>query len=116
VETRSLVEQLAECVWAPGNVLGAPLVIAVSAQGFDLGRCSQNMMLAAWNEGLTSCPNGIRDGERARELLGLGVDDSLGTVLGFGYPATGRTPDARSAEEWSRGANRKPLDEVAVRL
>lgn len=103
-------------MWAPGNVLGAPLVIAVSAQGFDLGRCSQNMMLAAWNEGVTSCPNGLRDGEKARELLGLGADDALGTVLGFGYPATARKPDARSAEEWSRGANRKPLDEVVVHL
>ena len=97
-------------------MLGASLVIAVSAQGFDLGRCSQNMMLAAWNEGVTSCPNGIRDGDRARELLGLGADDALGTVLSFCYPATGRKPDARSAEEWSRGANRKPLDEVVVRL
>ena len=116
VETRELVEQLAECVYAPANVLGARLVVAVTATGFDLGRCSQNMMLAAWNEGVTSCPNGIRDGDRARDLLGLAADDSVGTVLSFGYPESGRLPDTRTAEQWSRGARRKPLDEVVTRL
>jgi nitroreductase len=116
VETRGLVDQLAACVYAPTNVLGARLVVAIAATGFDLGRCAQNMMLAAWNEGVTSCPNGLRDGARARELLGLDADDPLGTVLAFGYPESGRRPDARTAEEWSRGARRKPLEEVVERL
>jgi nitroreductase len=116
VERRELVEALAECVYAPRNLLAAGLVVAMSAQGFDLGRCAQNMMLAAWNDGVTSTPNGIRERERARELLGLEPDDPLGTVLSFGYPARGRDPNARPAEEWSRGAGRKPLSEVVVRL
>jgi nitroreductase len=115
-ERRELVEQLADCVYARTNVLDAALVVAVTAQGFDLGRCAQNMMLAAWNEGVVSCPNGIRDGERARELLGLGADDALGTMLSFGYPARGRHPETRSAAEWSARANRKPLSELVERL
>jgi nitroreductase len=116
VERRELVEQLAECVYAPGNLLRAALVVAVSAQGFDLGRCAQNMMLAAWNDGVVSCPNGVRDGERARELLGLAPDDALGIVLSFAFPARGRDPETRPAEEWSRRANRKPLAELVERL
>ena len=28
---------------------------------FDVGRCAQNMMLAAWGDGVVSCPNGITD-------------------------------------------------------
>jgi len=116
VERRELVEQLAECVYAPRNLLGAALVVAVAAQGFDLGRCAQNMMLAAWNDRVASCPNGIRDGERARELLALAADDALGIVVSFGYPARGRDPESRPAEEWSRRANRKPFSEVVVRL
>jgi nitroreductase len=116
VERRELRERLAECVYAPGNVLTAAVVVAVSAQGFDLGRCAQNMMLAAWNDGVTSSPNGVRDGERAREVLGLAPDDPLGIVLSFGYPARGRNPESRPAEEWSRRANRKSLGEVVVRL
>jgi nitroreductase len=117
VERRELVEQLAECVYAPQNVLTAGLVVAVSAErGFDLGRCAQNMMLAAWNDGVVSCPNGVRDGERARELLGLEPDAALGIVLTFAFPARGRDPETRPAEEWSRRANRKPLAELVERL
>jgi nitroreductase len=116
LESRELVEQLAECVYAPPNVLGATLVIAIAAQGFDLGRCAQNMMLAAWNEGVVSCPNGLRDGDRAREVLGLGPDDPLGTVLSLGFPARARDPASRTAEEWSARANRKPPAEVVERL
>jgi hypothetical protein len=49
-----LVDQVAQTVYAPPNLLGAPLVIAivVSGQGpvaFDAGRAAQNTMLAAWN-------------------------------------------------------------------
>ena len=49
-------ETLAAAVFAPENVLGAALVIAIAgaASGFDIGRAAQNMMLAAWNEGVAS--------------------------------------------------------------
>src|SRR2546430_12766327 len=67
-------ETLAAAVFAPENVLGAALVIAIAgaATGFDIGRAAQNMMLAAWNEGVASCPNGQRDPE-AVERLGRGT-------------------------------------------
>ena len=116
VERRELVAELAECVYAPANVLGAPLVVAVLGQGFDLGRAAQNMMLAAWNDGVTSCPNGVRDHERAAELLELDGDERVGIVLTFGYPAHPRDPVSRGAAEWSARANRRPLSEVVVRL
>ncbi|HZT53786.1 MAG TPA: nitroreductase family protein, partial [Gaiellaceae bacterium] len=60
-------ERLAEAVYAPENLRGAALVVAVvgEASGFDAGRCAQNMMLAAWSEGVVSCPNGVRDPETA---------------------------------------------------
>ena len=103
-------ERLAELVYAPENVLGAALVVAIvgEASGFDAGRCAQNMMLAAWEAGVASCPNGVRDGDAAAELLG----GEPRTVLSFGYPARPRDPESRSAEEWSGRANRKPLAEL----
>ena len=76
----------------------------------------QNMMLAAWNEGVASCPNGIADGERAREALDLGEDDQLATVLTFGYPASGLTGDSRTVSEWLERADRKPLGELVARI
>ena len=101
---------LAKAVFAPENVLGAALVVAIagSASGFDIGRAAQNMMLAAWNDGVVSCPNGQRDPEAVERLVGSPV----GAVLTFGYPAKPRDPESRSPEDWSTRANRKPFDEV----
>jgi nitroreductase len=110
-------EQLADAVYAAENVRGARLVVAiVSPGGMDTGRCAQNMMLAAWNDGVASCPNGIADPEKARAALGLTEDDQIGTVLTFGYPANSRTGESRSAEEWITRADRKPLDELVSRI
>jgi nitroreductase len=106
-------EALADAVYAPGNVRGAQLVVAIvgEAGGMDVGRCAQNMMLAAWNEGVVSCPNGIKDPEAAAQICGGEVK----TILSFGYPAKPRDPESRTADEWSAKANRKPLDELVRR-
>ena len=114
VVVESAQEQLAETVWAPGNVLGAKLVVAICGdpRPIDVGRAAQNMMLAAWGAGVTSSPNGIRDPERAEEICGAPVK----LVLTFGYPARPRDPASRSAEEWSARIKRKPLEEVVRRV
>ena len=103
-------EAMAQCVYAPGNVLGAALVVAIAgaAGGMDVGRAAQNMLLAAWNDGVGSCPNGISDADGAERIAGAPVS----IVLTFGYPAKPRDPTARTAEEWSARARRKPFDEV----
>jgi nitroreductase len=107
-------KQLADTVWEPRNVRGAKLVVAIcgDAQGVDVGRCAQNMMLCAWDEGVTSCPNGIRDRETAAEICGAEVK----LVLTFGYPARPRSPESRPAEEWSARIKRKPLGELVRRI
>ena len=69
------------------------------------------MMLAAWNDGVGSCPNGISDAEAAERIVGAPV----GIVLTFGYPAKPRDPKAHTAEEWSARANRKPFDDESSR-
>ena len=80
--------------------------------GLDMARAAQNMMLAGWNDGVVSCPNGQRDGEAVERLVGAPV----GAVLTFGYPARTRDPESRTAEEWSVRANRKSLDELVRRI
>ena len=103
-------DAMAKCVFAPGNVLGATLVVAIAgaARGFDVGRAAENMLLAAWNDGVGSCPNGIRDADGAERVAGAPVS----IVLTFGYPAKPRDPESRTAEEWSDRAKRKPFDDV----
>lgn len=107
-------QRLAEAVYAPHNVATAALVVAIvgGASGFDVGRVSQNMMLAAWNDGVVSCPNGIRDAEAAARICGGEVK----MILSFGYPAKPRDIAARPAEEWSARARRVPLDQLVRRV
>jgi nitroreductase len=114
---RAVVERAAELVYNPSNLLGARLVIAVVVRGkgplaFDAGRAAQNMMLAGWNEGIGSCPNGVSDADGMRAALGLDEDDQVTTVLSLGYPARERDPERRTAAEWIERAARLPLDDV----
>ena len=94
----------------PTTSRGATLVVAItgSAFPFDKGRAAENMLLAAWNDGVGGCPNGISDAEAAERIAGAPV----AIVLSFGYPAKPVDPNARTAAEWSARAKRKPLDEV----
>ena len=119
--SRERLERIADTVFEPDNIRGAGLVVAVVVKGkgpvrFDAGRAAQNMLLAAWNAGVSSCPNGLSDSVRLHEVLELAEDEEVAIVLSFGLPERERDIEARSAEEWSARANRKPLDEVVRRL
>jgi nitroreductase len=121
VENADRRAQLAAAVYVPANIHGATLVVAVTtsgraASGFDCGRVAQNMMLAAWGEGIASCPNGIADPEGAAAALSLDANEQLQIVLSFGYPARPRDPTSRAVEQWSEAANRKPLFDLVRRL
>lgn len=115
--------RLAATVYVPALLTGAPLAVAIAVQtegsgvsGVDAGRAAQNLMLAAWAEGIASCPNGIRDpGLLARELT-LRPGEQVALILAFGRPARPRDPARRSREEWSRRANRRALADVVVSL
>jgi len=109
-------ELLADLVYEPTNLQGAPFVVAIVVRGkgpvsFDAGRAATNMQLAAWNEGVGSCPNAIADDPAARAALALDEEEKIAIVLSFGYPAKARDPESRSAAEWSARANRRPLQE-----
>jgi nitroreductase len=110
-------ERIAPLVHVPDNIRGAALVVAIVVGGrgptaFDAGRAAQNMMLAAWNEGIGSCPNGIADSEALGEACGAEEDEQVAIVLTFGYPARPVDPTSRSAEEWIARADRVAFDEI----
>jgi nitroreductase len=114
-------ELLAEAVYETENLLGAPFVVAVVVRGkgpisFDAGRAAQNMLLAAWNEGVGGSPNGVADDGKVRAALRLDDEEKVAIVLSFGYPAKPRDPESRSAAEWSSRARRRPLGETVRRL
>ena len=121
VRDPALLDRLAPAVYEPDNLRSAGFAVGVLVSGkgptsFDAGRASQNMLLAAWNEGLISTPNGISDESVARNVLEASEEERPVTILSFGAPLRPRSPERRSAAEWSARANRKPLDEIVRRL
>ena len=86
---------------------GVVVVIAQTQRHeFDAGRCAQNMMIAAWNEGIGSCPAHLPEPEVAR-LLGIPDAMQINRVIGFGY-----VDPARAAPPASVGRPRRPLAEL----
>ena len=97
-------------------MLGAALVVVIvtgrkGPTAFDAGRAAQNMMLAASNEGIGSCPNGIADPDTLAALVGA-TEDQLAIVLTFGYPARPLDPSTRTPDDWIARADRLPFDEI----
>jgi nitroreductase len=112
-------DDAARCVFAPANLSTAALAVAIviggkGPAGFDAGRAAQNMMLAAGNDGVGSCPNGIADADELSRLLGLQESERVATIVSFGYPAREIDPARRTPEEWVAAADRKPFDEIVT--
>ena len=73
---------------------------------FDAGRCAQNMMVAAWSDGIGSCPAHLPEAEVAR-LLGIPAEIHVNRVIAFGY-----VDPARSTAPRAVARRRTPLDEL----
>jgi nitroreductase len=120
VESAEAKERVAELVYAGENIRTCAFAVAIAtADGkypFDVGRAMQNMMLAAWDEGVVSCPNGMPDAEAAAGALGLEEGVLPLNIPSFGYPKRDLAPESKTAEAWSAEANRKPLDDLVRRV
>ncbi len=121
IESDEARRKVAELVYSPTYVLAAPLVVVLVATrgrpaGLDHGRSAQNMFLAAWDAGLASAPTQFSDRDAAGEALGLADDEHTALVLVFGYAERPRDATSRSSEDWSRRANRRPLEELVTRI
>jgi len=120
IESAEAKERVSEVVYAAANIRSCAFAIAIVTEGggsaIDVGRAMQNMFLAAWNEGVVSCPNGMPDPSAAAAALGLDEGRLPVNIPSFGYPKRDLAPESKSAEEWSAEANRKPLSELIRRI
>jgi len=73
----------------------AIVIVQTQEHAFDAGRCAQNMMLAAWNEGVGSCPAHLPEPELAR-LLDIPDGLFINRVIGFGFVSPDRAAPPRS--------------------
>ena len=77
----------------------APVVVVVTVRAdagprsmFDVGRHSQNLMVAAHAVGLASCPVTIHHPEVAHEALGIPDDVTPAMIVTLGWPAAAGAP------------------------
>ncbi len=74
---------------------------------WDLGRAAQNIVLAAWEMGIGSCPITVRDFELAADVLGLPDDKECQYIIALGWPA-----DPGDLQRPPKAGGRKRYDEV----
>ena len=100
IRDREWLKEVAECGKFSQPLLVAQVGIAVccapDGSDFDAGRATQNMMVAAWNEGVASCPTSVHDQPCIVEKLRLPQDEvgeSSGrtgwrvvVIIALGYP------------------------------
>ena len=100
IRDREWLKDIATCGQFTQPLLAADVGIAVccppTGSDFDAGRAAQNMMLAAWSQGIASCPTSIHDQACIREKLQLPEDiedEATGrkgwrvvVILALGYP------------------------------
>lgn len=82
------------------------VIVQTERHEFDAGRCGQNLMVAAWSEGIGSCPAHLPEMELGR-LLGVPADCHVNRVIGFGY-----IEPTRAAAPRTVARRRKPLTEL----
>lgn len=97
VRKREILDRLAGCGRYSSHLRGAAaaVVIVTEAQSwaaFDAGRAAQNMMLAAWAEGVGSCIATLHDAACARAVLGLPPERQVQAAISFGYPDPAAAP------------------------
>jgi nitroreductase len=121
IEERDRLRALSEVGPYAGHVAGAAAAVALltpdpRAPGaslslaWDAGLAAENMMLAAWELGIGSCPATVYDQKIARGVLGYPEDRFCGWILSFGYPA-----NPEDIARPPKKGGRKPLDEVVHR-
>ena len=108
VRDAAIRQELAGCgdFSKPVRECSAAVALALGPGGgaFDAGRTAQNLMVAAWGEGVTSCPISMHRPECAANVLRLPADYTIAIVIALGYPDT--------KHPLSGGRQRIPLDEL----
>ncbi len=95
VREQARKKALSECGRFAAHLATAAFVVVICTDaghrrwaGFDAGRAAQNMMLAAWDQGVGSCVVALHDEPRARELLRVPATYDIQVAIAFGYPSS----------------------------
>ncbi len=113
IRERERLDRLAECGDFTTPLRNAPeAIVPVGLPGsyeWDLGRASQNIMLAAAALGIGSCPVTMHREDCARDVLGVPADHRCRYVIALGHPDEEAEREARTRSPLH---GRKSFDEV----
>ena len=121
IEDRATLKRLAEVGPFAGHIARAAAAVALVTPDphapnaplsitWDAGLAAENMLLAAWELGVGSCPATVYEQERARSILQFPTDRFCGYILSFGYPK-----EAADLTRPPKPGGRRSLDEVTHR-
>jgi nitroreductase len=118
VRKNETLSRLAECGYFASHLREAAFAIAIVAapkNDFDCGRAAQNMMLAAWGQGVGSCVATMHREEEAKTALAIPDNMKLVQVISFGHPRRGVTPtiEGKPLKDVLASLGRRPLNEIA---
>jgi nitroreductase len=116
VKERETLAALSKCGNFAQHIAGATVAVAIVFDPqfyrgeFDSGRCAQNMMLAAWADGVGSCIASMHREDDTKAVLGVPDPYRLQHLISFGYPlpVTQNLPIVPQRK-------RKPLAEIVMR-
>jgi nitroreductase len=113
VRDRNQLDELTKCGDFTGPLATADLFIAPvrlpDGYDWDMGRVSQNMMLAAAAVGVGSCPITFHRHDQARAVLGVPDDHGCMWGMAMGYPDEAAETSSRAKSPLS---GRKPLEDL----
>src|SRR5512147_757508 len=115
VTGRETLSALSKCGNFAQHIAGATLAIAIVFDPqfyrgeFDSGRCAQNMMLAAWADGVGSCLASMHREDDTKAVLGVPTQYRLQHIISFGYPL----PIEQGTPAVKR-SGRKPISEIVM--
>ncbi len=119
VKKRETLDSLAQCGSYASHLKEAPCAIVVVTDPlgrpeFDSGRAVQNMMLAAWGEGVGSCIASMHREAEAKAVLGIPENMKLQQVIAFGFPLEGVIPtiEGKPLKDVLATTGRKPLGSI----
>lgn len=93
IKDRNILVELSKCGDYAQHLQRANFGIAIVTEKtkraeYDAGRCSQNMFLAAWNDGVGSCIATMHRQQEAKQVLGIPDEYVIQQVISFGYPTS----------------------------
>lgn len=113
IRDQTTLAELSKCGNYAQHLADATIAIAIVFDPqfyrgeFDSGRAAQNMMLAAWNDGLGSCIASMHYEDETKKVLNVPDEYRLQHIIAFGHPQ-----EKNQSTPAVKRPGRKPLAEI----